>query len=376
MSTFNILNIDRADLDIVVDAYNQGKSDFFLAGKKYWLNNLFEIKIFEFDHPDKFDTFIELAKRNDLFVTGTFSEPHLTPQILKEGGKEVTKDFIEDDYGAAQSGTKTQEPNIKHQMEIFISHSSGDSEIAEALINVIIKAFKLKNKNIRCTSVPGFKLPSGASTDEQLKQEIFASKVFIGIITSTSINSTYVLFELGARWGSTLPLLPLICDPSGTALLKGPLKNINVLNATDTADVHQFIYDLSDHIEVKPEDTNAYIKEIEILKSLSANKGDKRKESKAHSMPNSKEDEFENAEEIIKEHSIKEWPDDYEMQVDFIERQRKAVLQLQKGKPEDIDADTFKKIRERAKREWPFDFEMRLDTEERQIDSLRKLQNI
>jgi len=376
MSTFNILNIDKADLKLVVDAYNQGKSDFFIAGKKYWLNNLFEIKIFEFNHPDKFDTFIELAKRNDLFVSGMFSEPHLTPQVLKEGGKEVTRDFIVDEYGAAKGNPKTQDSNINHKMEIFISHSSGDSEIAEALINVIIKAFKLENKSIRCTSVPGFKLPSGASTDEQLKQEIFASKVFIGIITSTSVNSTYVLFELGARWGSTLPLLPLICDPSGTALLKGPLKNINVLNATDASDIHQFIYDLSDHLEIKPEDTNAYIKEIEILKNLSANKKDVPKMAKAEPLSKNDPDGFENVEEIIKEHSIKEWPDDYEMQVDFIERQRKAVAELKKGKPEDIDEKTFEKIRERAKNEWPFDFEMRLDTEERQIENLRKLKEI
>ena len=120
MSTFNILNIDIGDLKIVVDAYNQGKSDFFIAGKKYWLNNLFEIKIFEFDHPDKFDAFIEFAKSNNLFVTGMFNKPHLTPQVLQEGGKEVTRDFIKNEYGAAKDNSETQDSNINHQMEIFV----------------------------------------------------------------------------------------------------------------------------------------------------------------------------------------------------------------------------------------------------------------
>ena len=86
--------------------------------------------------------------------------------------------------------------------------------------------------------------------------------------------------------------------------------------------------------------------------------------------------EFENAEEIIKQHSIKEWPDDYEMQIHFIDKQRKAINELQKRRPDDIDLDTYKKIRERAKKELPFDFEMRLHTQERQIDSYRKLKNV
>jgi hypothetical protein len=374
MSTFNILNIDRADLEFIVDAYNHGRPDFFLGGKKYWLNNLFEIRIFEFDYPEKFDSFVELAKRNDLLISGMFGDSHLPPQVLKEGGKEVTRDFIKQEYGDQKVSSKTYNSSIKHQMEIFISHSNEDSNIAEALVNVIIKAFKVENKSIRCTSVPGFKLPSGASTDDQLKREIFSSKVFIGLITSKSINSTYVLFELGARWGSTLPLLPLICDPSGTSLLKGPLKNINVLNATDASDIHQFIYDLSDHLNIKPEDTNAYIKEIEILKNLSANIT--QEESRIPPLQVDEPNEFENAEEIIKAHSIKEWPDDYEMQIYVIEKQRSAVKKLKEGKPNDIDLETFKKIRERAKKEWPFDFEMRLHTEERQIDSYRNLKNI
>lgn len=376
MSTYNILNVGKEDLEIVLHAYNQGKSDFFIAGKKYWLSNLFEIKIFEFNHPEKFDAFIELAKRNGLYQKSMFSEPHLTPEVLIEGGDDVTRTFIKGEFGNQQGDQTDNGLKKKIKMEIFISHSSDDSDKAEALINVILKAFKLENKSIRCTSVAGFKLPSGVSTDEQLKQEIFASKVFIGIITSRSINSTYVLFELGARWGTTLPLLPIICDPVGTSLLRGPLKNINVLNATDASDILQFIYDLSEHLDIKPEDTNAYLKEIEILKNLSSNSGYAEEELEIPKQKKKEVSDFDNADALIKEHSKKEWPDDYEMQVDFIENQRKAVEKLKRGKPDDIDEEAFIKIRERAKKEWPFDFAMRLATEERQIESLRKLNEL
>ena len=59
--TYNILNIIREELDIVVDAYNKGKEDFFLDGKKYWLSKLFEIKVFTFTHPEKFKSLFKFS---------------------------------------------------------------------------------------------------------------------------------------------------------------------------------------------------------------------------------------------------------------------------------------------------------------------------
>ena len=96
LNTYNIFNIEKPDLDIVINAYNSGKSDFFIGGKKYWISKLFEIRIFSFHHPYKFQAFISLANEKGLFQKSAFSEPHLTPVMLKEGGEEVTRDFIKE----------------------------------------------------------------------------------------------------------------------------------------------------------------------------------------------------------------------------------------------------------------------------------------
>ena len=257
-----------------------------------------------------------------------------------------------------------------NELAIFISHSSDDVTVVDKLIDLIRKALNIDSAKIRCTSVEGYKLPTGASTESQLKKEIYTSKVFIAVITKHSIHSAFVLFELGARWSIEAPLLPLICDPAGVSLLEGPLKSINALKATNSSDILQFIDDLSKHLDLKVQPTSSFLKEVEAL-NASANgkhKSDERKEEN--------KSEFSEIDSLIKSQAKKAWPDDYVMQVDEINRQKKAYQNLQRGRPTDLTEEEFFKIRERAKQAWPYDFVMQLDEETRQINSLRMLKNM
>lgn len=87
------------------------------------------------------------------------------------------------------------------QTRVFISHSSADQDLAEALIRLLRSALPLQPDIIRCTSVGGYKLPTGTEVDAQLRKEVVEAELFIALITKDSLDSTYVLFELGARWG-------------------------------------------------------------------------------------------------------------------------------------------------------------------------------
>ena len=86
-------------------------------------------------------------------------------------------------------------------IKIFISHSSRDIALAKPVIDLLRLALNLSDEEIRCTSVPGYKLPGGAETDQQIRKELLAAPVFIGLVTDAGLASIYVLFELGARWG-------------------------------------------------------------------------------------------------------------------------------------------------------------------------------
>ena len=126
---------------------------------------------------------------------------------------------------------------------IFISHSSNDEDLAAALIDLLQSALPdlWSDPNpIRCTSVPGYKLEGGADTDTVLREEIRDADVFIGLLTPKSLNSTYVLFELGARWGLQTVIKPLISGfPKSD--VKAPLSRLHIQSCDEPNDLHQLL---------------------------------------------------------------------------------------------------------------------------------------
>ena len=87
------------------------------------------------------------------------------------------------------------------RIKLFISHSSADLALAAKLVDLIRAALLLPGGQVRCTSLEGYRLPGGAATELQLREEIRSADAFVGIVSAESIQSLFVLFELGARWG-------------------------------------------------------------------------------------------------------------------------------------------------------------------------------
>jgi hypothetical protein len=162
--------------------------------------------------------------------------------------------------------------NSMPSLDIFISHSSKDKDIAEALINLLKAALNIPADRIRCTSVDGYRLPAGASTDEQLRREIYEARTFIGLITPTSFQSTYVLFELGARWGARLHLAPVLAAGIDVGALRGPLTGLNALSCDVSAQVFQLINDIASSLKTTASNPSAYQKHVDTLVEYSKTK--------------------------------------------------------------------------------------------------------
>ena len=156
-------------------------------------------------------------------------------------------------------------------MRVFISHSSLDEEVTTILIDLLRQALNLGSGDIRCTSVDGYRLPAGVSTNEALRQEVYEAGIVIGLITPNSMGSAYVLFELGARWGAKKAMIPLLASGIEPKHLEGPLKDINALDCSNESQVHQFLKEAAGHLDIEPDSVPSYINTVKTLVEASTN---------------------------------------------------------------------------------------------------------
>lgn len=184
----------------------------------------------------------------------------LSPRITLQG-----REYLEDLKSAKRS--EIEDMSIS-PIRLFISHSSVDRDLVERLLELLRAALGLPASQIRCTSVDGYRLPAGADTAEQLRIEVHEAVAFVGVISTSSLRSLYVAFELGARWGAKRPLFPLLAPGTTSRILEGPLSSLNALSSANRSQLHQLISDLANVLHVKSEEPAVYQKHIEAVLSL------------------------------------------------------------------------------------------------------------
>jgi hypothetical protein len=311
-----------------------------------------------------------LLERNDYMGTSPYEFGDVS---LNTHGRQFyyqTKEKVK-----TPSKPKGTKPAKRKGIRVFISHSSKNVEAAKEVIQLMRSALNLKVEEIRCTSVDGYRLPGGTTTDAQLQIEIYECDLLVGLVSSDSMSSHYTLFELGARWGAKKAMLPLLIDKKGPEILKGPLSGVNALNAYEEAQLMQFVSDAGNVLKIQPEQPSSYHVHIKsLIASLpNATKQDKDEAVREERVISDKADDYSQASQVIKNKCESEWPDNFEMQHHCIITQKAAVKELQKGRPVDIPEKQFEIIRRKAAVSWPNDFEMRAHEEETQFKALRKL---
>lgn len=157
-------------------------------------------------------------------------------------------------------------------IRLFVSHAGEDTQLAQAVVELVRSALCLPADAIRCTSVDGFRLPGGADTDERLRAEVHESEAFIGIVSVAGLQSAYVLFELGARWGAGRHLIPVLAPGVPAAMLRGPLAGLNALRADSRAQVHQLLDELARRLNLQPQSAAAFEKQIAAVLAIPAGK--------------------------------------------------------------------------------------------------------
>ncbi len=151
---------------------------------------------------------------------------------------------------------------------LFISHSSEDMEIVQALVELVRFGLVISPDRIRCTSLPGYRLPGGAEFNEQLRREVNEAKAFVGLISQNSLESMYVMFELGARWGADKQLIPLLTPGCDSTLIKEPLSRLHMLRCDSVTDLQQFLSELGKLLKCELNPTASYQSYIDKVVSL------------------------------------------------------------------------------------------------------------
>ncbi len=183
--------------------------------------------------------------------------------------------------GAARSRkpARRQPAGRSRGKAIFISHASEDKKLAGALVELLRSALNLSADKILCTSVDGYRLPVGSDTDEALREAVLACKTLVGIVSPASRRSAYVLNELGARWGTRKPLVPVTAGGVAPGELGGPVGKLNALNLSSRPSVQQLIGDLATEFKIETERPEVFAKQIDsvVRASKAARKISKRR---------------------------------------------------------------------------------------------------
>ena len=172
----------------------------------------------------------------------------------------------------AEGHAHIQEPSVVQRestMRVFISHSGKDATLAKSLVKLLQKSMRLSSDDIRCSSVDGYRLPGGVSTDERLRSEVHDAELIVGLITPDSIKSLYVAFELGARWGAKKPMIPILASGATPAHLAGPLAGIHALSCNNESQINQLVENAGSYLGIAPESASSIVDEVKEVASAS-----------------------------------------------------------------------------------------------------------
>jgi TIR domain-containing protein len=151
-------------------------------------------------------------------------------------------------------------------MRLFVSHSSKDRGFVESLIELLRSALNLSMSDIRCTSLPGYGLPGGANITDQLRRETLEADAFIAVVSRSSLDSIFTVFEWGARWGANKILVPVLVPGVSVRDLASPLDQLRALSSENRAEMHELIKNIASSLGAAADSPAVY--EVQLDKLL------------------------------------------------------------------------------------------------------------
>jgi len=114
----------------------------------------------------------------------------------------------------------------KHEIKVFISHSNEDAGFAQEVRDLLVRR---TNAHVFTTE----DLSAGEKWEAKLRNELASTDVVVALLTPTSVDSSWVLHEIGAAWALQKRIIPVV---SGRDVLKRiplPLDSAHIIELKD-----------------------------------------------------------------------------------------------------------------------------------------------
>jgi len=115
-----------------------------------------------------------------------------------------------------------QKEKGKQTIRIFLSYVTADREYAHKLYSLLSKR---PNLYIFTPEM----LSAGEAWESILKKELSQSDIFVVLLSANSVDSEWVLHELGAAWALNKPIIPVVTHPEVFSKIPLTLRQIKLI---------------------------------------------------------------------------------------------------------------------------------------------------
>jgi hypothetical protein len=135
----------------------------------------------------------------------------------------------------------TQKEKRKRVLRIFLSYAVADRVYAHKLRGLLSQR---PNLHIFTTET----LSAGEDWESKLKDEISQCDIFVVVLSPNSVNSKWVLHELGAAWAINKPIIPVVTHPEVFSRIPVTLSKVQLVE-TNELEKPEVINQILEHYE-------------------------------------------------------------------------------------------------------------------------------
>jgi hypothetical protein len=119
-----------------------------------------------------------------------------------------------------------QKGENKRALRVFLSYAAPDKPYADK-----VRGLLSRKANLRIFSTES--LSAGEDWASRLKDELSRCELFVVVLSPTSVESNWILHELGAAWGLNKPIMPVVTDPEVSSKIPLALQGIRLMQIKD-----------------------------------------------------------------------------------------------------------------------------------------------